>query len=221
MLTFFSTLTFLLGMFLFSFVLWRNLREDYSDEQIFYLTLGFFFGGGLGGLVAGKFLPPDFWFWGFIAGFLALGVYVVLKLKIKFFDAVDSVVISTLWFLMLFYLSRLLRGSFPGGFLLDTSFVLASIEFFISGISIVLFYIFIVSYRSFSWYISGKIGFAGLASLACFFLTRSLIAVYKGWVISFSSWWVDFFLSLVCFFGLVVVVYLRSGRRMGKRRAVS
>jgi hypothetical protein len=175
--TFFSVLFFLVGAFSFSFVLWKKLREDYKNEEIFKFTIFIFLGLFIGWWIALTF-ARSFSFWITILVPFIAGTYVHRRLGLRFFEIIDA--LAPAWFAFLFFsysgvfLSHLIN-THSFNFKLPTWFVLAEIALSLG--STVLYRYLLVRYRKFSWYPSGKVGFAGLASLGVYFIIRTLFNV--------------------------------------------
>ncbi len=190
----------LLTVFLFLFIFWLRLKDDYTQNQIF--TTGFYvlLGIGIGNILAIKFMR-DFWFWlGFFGGFLGL-IYGVSHFRLRFFEALESYTISGLFlFLIVSFISYLEDLSS------STLIVILLVLFFIS-----FFYFLDSRYKNFTWYKSGKVGFSGLTILGLFFLTRSLVAIRTVSVISFGKD-VEVLLSGLLSFISFIILYNLSER---------
>lgn len=165
--TFFGFVFTALAVFSFAFVLWKKLKEDYANELIFKFTLALLAGIGLGAWIASVW-APDFVFWASLAFGIAFGFYFIRKWQMRFFELIDGVSFAALVFMLILYLGQVVK-------------ILPSVSYFVfarGGLSLLLlgFYAyFLRSYRRFSLYPSGKVGFAGLATLALFFLGRAVI----------------------------------------------
>lgn len=142
-----------IGAIFFLFFYWLRLREDYTKEQIFstgfYIVLGVV-GGFLISLVL-KLPIISFWmiFVGFLLG-LTLGTY---RFKLKFYESLEAAALG-----MFFW------GVFGGNL---PMLIFIPVFYFLSG-----------SYKRFTWYKSGKVGIAGLGSLALYFLFRGVVAFF-------------------------------------------
>ena len=185
-----------------SFIIWKRLREDYTDEEIFtfnlflmaWITAGALAGGwaewGRPGAVSG---------WGMIiTGVSALWQWCNRK-KWDFWEISDFLAILALW--------MWLFGSLAWGPGAKWGFVAATI-------GILLISLIKNNYKKFRWYKSGRVGLTGLSALLYFCAAQISIAmviqpkVYWGgltagqWV---SSWIAAF---------VLVAVYLRAGRKL-------
>jgi hypothetical protein len=187
-----SILTNILGILVFLFVFWKRLREDYSSEIIFNTAFNILAGILIGFLVSFKFLPSaSFWFI-FIGASLGLG-FAILRLKVRFYETFEALIISAFpWISFLFLLDSVVHSSFSS-FL---AFVAILVFVFIS-------YYLDTHYKNFTWYKSGKIGFAGLLTLSLFFIVRSILAIFTIHMLSFVGLKVEAIVSgaaaFICF----------------------
>lgn len=174
---FIKLLALFLGSIATLFIYWRALKEDYEKEKIFSSGLIMLIGMFLGLLTI--YLPAKdsstnviinpkgFWFWGSLLGFFLALLYSAKKLKIKPYEAIESLVpgifiIASLYSLISYLLTR------------DNHFLLFLAIIFFLGI---LFTFLKSKYKSFSWYKSGKIGLSGIFTLGAFFLIRVVLAI--------------------------------------------
>lgn len=194
------------GIFSFAFVLWRKLKEDYTTDQIFYLTVASLASGVFAGFIIFAYFGPNFSFLGFWIGSAFACAWLIRKLALHFFEVVDGVVGGALWFLTALSGSTVIKLG-VGDFFANVG------QFAVSLVSLVSYYLFAARYRSFSWYGSGKIGFPGMAALWVFFATHSLLAFFLFWMLSSNMRLADGIASLSLSWILGAVVYLRSGRR--------
>lgn len=164
----------ILGLLIFLFLFWKRLKEDYAGEIIFKAATFILLGIGIGWTLSDKFFPAWF-FWASIAGGLIGLSLAILKFRVKFYETLEALIISSLpWLGLTFLEDSVIHSSF-------SSF---------SAFSVILIMVFVsyyldVRYKGFSWYRSGKIGFAGLAVAIIIFLVRSLIAIGKVPMLSF------------------------------------
>lgn len=190
-----AIITNLVGALVFLFLVWRRLREDYSKDLIFSLCFFVILGLALGFLIS-NFWVKSFWFWlemgGVILGFLLS----TLRAKLRFYESFEAVSLGFLAWFAVFWISVFIKTPSVTSFL--ASLLVISI--------LVLFYLFDASYRNFTWYRSGRIGFSGLTTLAIFFLTRSAIASFFPFMLSFAGR-LEVFFSGVASFILFLMVY--------------
>lgn len=196
-----------LSVFIFAFVIWRKLKDDYQHDQIFYLTILLLL-GGVGGLLAGIKLFQRDYLLSFIGGLVILGLYGIKKLKFRIFEATEAIVPAVLWLVLFAYPSYLLRR--------EQIFNIV-IEIGLAAMSLLSYYFFSKNYRRFYWYPSGKIGFAGLMAAAFYFLGRLGIAIFQSLMLSFAENWPELFLNFFAALICLITVYYRSGRRDFKK----
>jgi hypothetical protein len=163
-----------LAFFVFLFIFWRRLKEDYASGIIFtsafYLLLGL-----LVGYASAYFAWPAFWFWSVLVGLmLGLGAS-FLRFHLKFYETLEAAVIGFFIWLSLIFLADSVKHSS----------VFSFIGFIVLVLIIGLFYFLEGRFRNFSWYKSGRIGFCGLTTLGVFFLIRSVVCLFYPFVLSF------------------------------------
>ncbi len=198
-----------IGVLGFLFLSWRRLKEDYTPATIFsfsFLLLAFIILGSLIGILLARSLPTSnifnpqgLWFWGaFIFGSIGFAICFFTPqgsshFKMRLLETLEAV---GLGFIFLFFCTTFGKS------------VLFSIAV---GILIPLFFIINARYKSFSWYKSGKVGFAGLAVLGIFFLTRAIVALIDPTMISFIGK-LDAILSSVVAFIFFLTLYNLGGQ---------
>jgi len=157
----------LIGSLSFLYLFWRKLKEDYTANQIFntgfYVLFGIFLFSILGLNFAFKWT-----FWISFAGSL-FGLFVgISRFKLKLFETLEGWVLGLLGVMMAFYVFNWLKSFSP----IEFAPVVVTFLF-------IFFYFFLDSrYKQFSWYRSGRIGFAGLVTLGSFFVVRSIVALF-------------------------------------------
>lgn len=155
----------ILGLFIFFFLLWKTLKDDYQYEKIFnfafFILFGLFFG-----LLISKYLAGIYWFWLTLSGSIIGFIISLIRQKMKFYESFEAFVISLLPWISLIYLADSINKSSLSSFLM----------FWMGLICISLFFFFKSFYRSFTWYKSGRVGFSGLSAALIFFLFRALIS---------------------------------------------
>src|SRR4030042_5727608 len=172
-----------IGILGFLFLSWRRLKEDYTSAIIFsfsFLLLAFIALGSLIGILLGRslaasniFNPQGLWFWGaFIFGSIGFAICFftprgLAHFRMRLLETLEAV---GLGFIFLFFCI-----SFGKSILFSVAV----------GILIPFFFVINARYKSFSWYTSGKVGFAGLAVLGIFFLIRAIVALIDPTMISF------------------------------------
>lgn len=190
-----SALVNFLGTTAFLFFFWRRLREDYTSNQIFstatFMLLGFLLGFWLS-----RSYFPSWWFWteglGITLGLL-LGIF---RFKFRFHESLEAAGVSFLpWIAFMF-----LKDS------TEISSLASLIGFLVSLLLIGLFYILDVHYKKFTWYRSGRVGFAGISTMGLFFLIRALVGAFYPSVLSFSGRF-DAIVSGIVAFLFFLVIY--------------
>lgn len=156
----------LLGILIFLFIFWKRLKEDYASEIIFqsatYIILGIF----IGSFLASRLFPIWF-FWASLLGASIGLTLAIIRFRIKFYESLEAFIIASLPWLSLVFLAASVITSSLSSFL---AFLAILIMVFLS-------YWLDTHYKSFAWYKSGKIGFAGIATAALIFLLRSGLAI--------------------------------------------
>lgn len=212
--TLFQIIFFALASFLFSFSLWRALKLDYPNEAIFTFSFLVIFGGVFVSFFSTFF--QDFSFYASVLGAVMAGLWAAKRFKFRIFDLIDGIFLAWFLFLTASSLELLFRARLESLYLLTVYFVPPVL-------GIISYIIFVKGYRSFPFYPSGKIGFAGLASAGIFFLARA-VAFYIVGVLPLKGnfgWSVgeitDISLSVILFLICLLAVYLRSGRKFAQR----
>jgi hypothetical protein len=166
----------ILGLFIFLFVFWKKLKDDYVSEIIFSAATLILMGFLVGFLVGLRFLPS--WiFWTEFTGILVGLAIAALKYKLRVYESFEAVVISLLPWLSIYFLHDSV----------DNSSLVSFIAFGVILALIGAYYLFDLKYKNFSWYRSGRVGFSGLATAGLFFLIRSAVAIFWPSVLSFSG----------------------------------
>ena len=152
--------TNLSGLLVFLFIFWKKMKEDYASEIIFKSASYILF-GLLGGFLLSKNFLGDWFMYMQLVGVLSGFYLAVLKFRLKFYEVLDSAVLSFLpWVSFMFLGDSVLKSS------------LASfLGFLFTLFAIFLYYYFDTHYRDFVWYKSGRVGFSGTLLLAIIFLT--------------------------------------------------
>ncbi len=162
------------GILVFLFLFWKRLKEDYVSEIVFKAAFYILAGILVSSLLSFKFFSTWFLWSAFVGSLLGM-VVGILTLRIRFYETLEALVISFLPWIALMFLGNSVAKSSLSSFL---AFAATLIIIFIS-------YWFDDHYKNFTWYKSGKIGFAGLATLAFIFLIRSGVAIFGIHVLSF------------------------------------
>lgn len=173
---FYTYLLNYLGFWVFLYVLWKKLKDDYLPSQVF--TLGIYISVGIALLtfVAHKFLPV-YWFWfGFCGG--ALGLLLgIFRFKLRFYESLEASTAALIPWLSFEFLADSIKNSSWFSF-----------SMFIFLTLLIVIYVFVSKrYRNFSWYRSGRVGVAALIVLGVFFLARAIVAQVFPFVLSFAG----------------------------------
>ena len=190
-------ITTLAGIFIFLFLYWRRLKDDYPAEKIFNSAFLIVFGVFLSLLIS-KLLLADFWFWVSVLFLFLAELFIVLKIRIKFYESLEAAVSSLLPWLSLLYLSDSIQKSSLTSFL----------AFWLALISLFLYFLLKNYYRTFSWYKSGKVGFSGLVTIGFFFISRLIFSLFSANVISFAGFFEPYISGTIAFLSFLLLLKL-------------
>jgi len=183
---------FLINLFYF----WRRLKEDYVAKAIFSSGFLILFGVILG-LIASYYFAPTAWFWTALFGSFLAFLLSIRKFKLSFFESLEAYGIGLLSWITIVI----------GVVAISTENYISLWVFFMLLIIIALYTVLDKRYKSFSWYKSGKVGFAGAATLALFFLSRSVIALAGFNVISLMDGLYEAILSIVLAILMFLIIF--------------
>jgi len=186
-----------LGVILFLFIFWKRLREDYSSDIIFQTATSVLVGLGLG-LLAAKLFFPMWFFWLALLGGVAGMSLMLLKFRLKFYEALEAFILACLPLATLMFFQDSIVHSTLNSFL----------AFVVSLVFIFFAYWIDLNYKGFAWYKSGKIGFTGLFIAAFYFLTRAVIAIAGFSVVSFVGQYEVFFSGIITLIGVGLLINL-------------
>ncbi len=166
--------TSLFAVLFFLFLFWKRLKEDYATEIVFRASAFILVGLGTG-LIFSLIYFPEWFFWSSLAGGM-VGLYIsILRLKVKFYETLEAFVFSSIPLVGMMFIKHSVESSSLSSFLGFLAVLLLAF----------LAHFFDSHYKGFNWYKSGKVGFAGLAVAAIFFLARFTLAIFKVTVLSF------------------------------------
>ncbi|NMC59142.1 MAG: hypothetical protein GYA51_07140 [Candidatus Methanofastidiosa archaeon] len=171
-----SIVASLVGIIIFLFLFWQRTKEDYSSEIIFGTAFNVLLFLLLLCSVSIRFYPSAF-YWACIVGAIIGLVLSIFKYKVRFYEILEALIVSSLpWLSFIFLADSVTRSSLK-------SFI---------GFIVILLFVFIsyylnANYKNFSWYRSGRIGFAGISTAMIFFVVRSILAILGISVLSFVS----------------------------------
>lgn len=164
----------IVGLSIFLFVFWKKLREDYPPRKIFTASFYILVGIGLASFLSSKFFST-WWFWTDLAGIFLGFTLGILRFKFRFFESLEALIVGILpWLSLVFLADSIVNSS-----------IVSLIGFIVILLVIVLYLFLDVHYKKFTWYKSGKVGFAGLTTLGVLFLIRAGIATSFPFVLSF------------------------------------
>ncbi len=192
------------------FLFWRELKEDYDNNQIFsygfivsaFIIVGFLIGIFLKTKIPSSniFNPAGIWFWTSFIGGVIGWVIAYFKFRFKFFETLEA---GSVGFVFFIFVVNLLNSLQPVN-------VKAILFALFSGFLVLIFYMLDSRYKTFSWYKSGRVGFSGLAILAIFFLVRAVVALADPSMVSFVGKG-DAILDSVVSFIFFLTLYNLSG----------
>ncbi|MGB6881761.1 MAG: hypothetical protein WBD86_00440 [Microgenomates group bacterium] len=191
----------IVGTLLFLFIYWKKLKEDYASKNVFTAAFYILIPIGLAGFLSAKFFPA-WWFWADLLG-ISLGFTVgVIKFKFRFFENLEAAVIAILpWLSFVFLQDSILTSS------------LSSLIGFVVIVATIVLYTFLdAHYKKFTWYKSGKVGFAGLTTLGVFFLIRAAVAASFPFVLSFLGPIDSIISGMISFLAFLLVFNLARQR---------
>ncbi|HET7099097.1 MAG TPA: hypothetical protein VFI61_02600 [Patescibacteria group bacterium] len=162
------------GILIFLFIFWKRLKDDYASEIIFRSAFNILLSVGVASLLSFKFFPTWFLWAQFLGCIAGLGIS-YWQLNIRLYETLEAQTIAFLPWIAFIFLKDSVAGSNLASF----------IGFLAILIVIFIYYYFDSHYKNFTWYKSGKIGFAGLATLAFVFVIRSVLALTGISVLSF------------------------------------
>lgn len=185
----------LLGLFLFLFIFWKKLKEDYLSTQIFNTSFYVLVAILIAHLLSKNFFQ-DSWFWLTFSGIGAGLTLGIVRYRLRIFETLEGATISFLpWLGLIFLLDSIVNSSLTS---LIGSLVI---------LGLIFLYLFLDKhYKEFSWYKSGRVGFSGLTVLGIFFLIRAFVAASFDDVVSLGMGY-DALLSGVAAFTSFIAVF--------------
>lgn len=202
------------GILISLFIVWKKLREDYPDNEIFLLSLGIIAGAAAGyfGATLAHLVVGDLRFWGAVFGGFSAGIALTRKLSMRGFEVLEAFVPASAVYLLFVWVTRVPWLSF--GRTPEFLRILAGLGIVV--LSLLVYLYFSKSYRRFLWYPSGKLGLASLVSLVFFFLGRAVLANIASGVLPWLERILDTAFGVIGGTLILVVLYLRSGRNARK-----
>ncbi len=185
----------ILGLFLFFFLIWSSLKDDYHYEKVFNLGFSGIFAILLSNFVS-RYIYQEYWFWITILFLTAAFLAVVKKQKMKFFETLEAYFVGLSPWLALVYLADSITKSSLASY----------VAFWASLIFIFIYFYFKSHYRSFNWYKAGKVGFSGIVTLLIYFLFRTIVSFFNNSVVSMAGKY-EIYLSGSASLLLIVLMY--------------
>ena len=201
----------ILGIVLFAYLTWRNLRENYEEDKIvtysWLALLGFLIGGRITyGLVNFGVWNDSWASWFSIwnkPGMDYVGGFLTLILTSTIFSKVNN------WKIIPFCEDGLINDLILLSFLIADEFVRTKFNLMIGAyLLFLILMVFLVKaikkkYRSFIWYKSGKKGFTFLATMFLSFLILGFLRMFFQTNIIYSIlYWI---ISLISLTGLCIL----------------
>lgn len=200
----------------FSFIIWRNLRDDYLEEDILTFTILVAFFSLLGGRVLylvdhffefgnnvlSWFLFPIYPGFSMVGAFLGAAFFIRLWVKNKkwnFWIVADTAILSFLVVILVMLLGLLL---------IQVVGAVILIQGLLTTLALAFYFLLKNIYRKIAWYKSGKPGFTATTITALYFLGLFGLDLYTTSVLYFQ---------LVATVAIIVValffLYKLSGRK--------
>lgn len=192
-----NVLVAIFGILIFLFVFWKRLKDDFSSEIIFRTAAAILIGIGLGWLISYIFAPIYF-FWSSTLFALLTMFLMQRKFKLRFYETLEALIMASMPWLALIFLENSIK----------TSSMMSFLAFTATLVLIFLSYWFDVNYKNFTWYKSGKIGFAGLTTSFLFFLIRFVLATFGLSMLSFVVKFEFIFSGVVTLASLILLITL-------------
>jgi hypothetical protein len=193
----YTILVDIFGILIFLFLYWRRLKEDYISNIIFISA--FYSLIGLSVFYAlSKYFLSQWWFWSSFIG-LNLGFFIsVRRFRLRFYESFETLLASiTPWFGLLFFADSIKSSDW------------FSFGYFLLIVATLFTYRYLSkAYKGFSWYRSGRVGFAGLTTYGIFFLVRGVIAIFFPFMLSFVRGYEAIISGLVAFLFFLMIYNL-------------
>ena len=184
------------------YLFWRRLYEDYSRKTIFNSFFIIVISISVFSLVysyAVAILIPNAWFWAAVLGFTT-----GLMIAVRRYETDLYLVFETLAPGVLFWVGIV---SFALSLAIES---IPSIVFSLLTLAVILMFLYLQKiYKRFTWYKSGKVGFAGMVAVAVYFIIRAVFALAASDVISLVGR-MDAPISIALAFLLLFLMYNRE-----------
>jgi hypothetical protein len=194
--------TTVIGVFIYLFIFWKRLNEDYIANQLFSAAFIILLSILIGYIVSRLYFG-SWWFWAVAVGMFIGTILTSLKYRIRYFEVLEASFIGLLpWLILVFAGSSLINKS-----------ILPALISLVIALFILLFIFLDTHYKRFTWYRSGRAGFSGILTISLLFLVRSVVAGFNPGMISFVGK-VDILLSaavaVISFLALIYLARLKS-----------
>ncbi len=171
-----TIIVLVLALIVSIFTFWKFLEDDYPDELIFTVIFTTIIFSGAG-FIINLFFKTQFVFW--ISGFFLIFGFLFSYLRNKFpiYEFFEGLVRAAFFFfeVMLVYFMATKQSIVGLGVLV------------INSIVIFIYFLLSKNYKKFTWYKSGKIGFAGITAAGIFFVVRGIVAFFALDFVSFAG----------------------------------
>lgn len=176
-----------------SFVFWKRLKEDYPNEEIFFLTILIL----ISGYVGGSFLQVQ---GAFLGGIFSLIFFSKFK-KWNSWQAADAAIYP---FILIFLAFNLLK--------IILAFSWLTLLMIVLGIGVLISSLRVEKiYRSILWYKSGKVGFLACFSILVLFCPLLLLEFF----LEKELYW-KLFTNLGISATALILLYYRSERKFAE-----
>lgn len=196
---------FLIVLLFCLFIIWKRLREDYADEQIFSFSFLVSLAGLLGFSLS-YFTFPNLTLWNAILGTLLAAISFSKRFSMRFFETLEAITPAILLILLTISVTGLRFSGWS---------VLSLVEPIVNVFLLLLFVYVSRNFRKFLWYPSGKLGLASLMVLAFWGFGRAVLANFSPGVLTFSDRLADSAFGTAGGILALFVIYIRSGREFG------
>lgn len=186
----------LVSFFTYLFFLWKNLREDYDVGRVFTFGIATFFAFIIGSLL-GRILG-NFWYWIGLVCFVAVSVLLIRRFEFRIIEVIEASTPGILIVHLLLFLLGLLRNQSINHILM----VLLGL------LLIILFVVLKKNYKRFTFYKSGRLGFASLVTLGLLYLIRAITALVAPHTISHIGVFEFIPAAIISFFSFLTVYNL-------------
>jgi hypothetical protein len=188
-----------ISFFIYLFFLWKFLREDYDPHRVFSFGIATFIATLIGTGVG--IWMGNVWFWTGLMGYVVMTIILARKFEFRIVEIIEA---STPGYFVI-YLAILFYGLSNSGGL--ATIILLAVTFLL----LILFFVLKRNYKRFTWYKSGRLGFASLISIGLLFLVRAITSVVAPDVVSHIGV-VGFIPSaILSFFSFFTVYNLSNG----------